>query len=158
VGKDGFTPKEQADLLGYTKISELLAKQEAITPVEPAAKTTEAVQPATPPLVSANLPTPPGADPWVEVATFEGDKSLNTKTFTVSPGWKLLWETKPVNKDESSIIIYICNPDGKAVAVCASGSGTTQDEYLPKQTGTFYLEIKTTQPYSIRVLDKVNLK
>ena len=90
---------------------------------------------------------------WRKVKSFKDTKSKKTETFKITGGeWKISWKTKPKKKKGSEFIIMLYDkkhPD--APEVIANVTGSDDDFTTLEGKGAFYLDIKTKQPYEIKI-------
>ncbi len=90
---------------------------------------------------------------WVNVAKWNGNGSKTTEKFTVGSEWKIVWDTKPGPYGAMNFQIYIYDDQGNISGVAANVIGSSSDESFQYQSGTYYLQFNTAQPYQVKVLE-----
>ena len=100
--------------------------------------------------------TPAANAQWVEVASWSGKSNKTTDTFTVHSQWKIVWDTRDIDEDESGYFsIDIHEADGEYVGQVAGVDGPDRDESVQHKGGTFYLELDSTgQSYRVTILER----
>ena len=88
----------------------------------------------------------------VVIASWEGESTKNTETFTVpSDEWKISWDTQSGEYGEMNFQIYVYDKNGAMKGVAANVIGTNSDSTIMRGAGDYYLMINTAQPYKITV-------
>jgi hypothetical protein len=102
-------------------------------------------------IVAADSPQ----EPWVTVASFNGDASgeRNTPSFTVGNHWRMEFNTS-ANDASGNFWVTVKDPNSADESdTVGDVSGTCSDVSDLYHPGTFYLDIVSTQPYSVTVQD-----
>ena len=95
--------------------------------------------------------TPKQSEPVV-IASWEGESTKNTETFTVSSDeWKISWDTQSGKYGDMNFQIYVYDKNGAMKGVAANVIGTNTDSTIMRGAGDYYLMINTAQPYKITV-------
>lgn len=113
--------------------------------------TAPSTTPVPPPVVVPVEKKPPvvKAKTWQTVIEFTGNGIKTTQKFTIaSDEWMLTWATTP-GSFEGNFIVYVNRGNGEMVNVAANVMGKAADTSYFYAAGEFYLEIISTQPYSI---------
>lgn len=97
------------------------------------------------PAIPATPAAPVVAKAWTEVATWRGDGTKSTETFSIkSSEWRILWATK-IQLASASIKmlqIMVYNEKGELVALAANTTNAGDDfSYVRSKPGNYYLEI-----------------
>lgn len=91
---------------------------------------------------------------WKKIAEFFGAKSQKTKTFKVKgKEWKVSWNVEEKGNDNGEFIIILHNKkDKNDTEIIAQQKGSGED-FAPFEggQGEYYLEVQSTQPYSIEI-------
>lgn len=86
------------------------------------------------------------------IASWEGESTKNTETFTVpSDEWKISWDTQSGKYCDMNFQIYVYDKNGAMKGVAANVIGTNNDSTIMRGSGDYYLMINTAQPYKITV-------
>ena len=117
-------------------------------------------------------PTPTSGN-WSQVATFTGENSVNTDSFTCNHSeWRIRWEAdiqhllfyftdyflQITTFPEGSINYYIDFINGSFSSISDSGDRVSGTSYIHEQVGSFYLRILTsTHTESYRVIVEQNM-
>ena len=88
----------------------------------------------------------------VVIASWEGESTKNTETFTVpSDEWKISWDTQSGQYGDMNFQIYVYDKNGAMKGVAANVIGANTDSTIMRGAGDYYLMINTAQPYKITV-------
>jgi hypothetical protein len=89
---------------------------------------------------------------WQQVGVWTGQESMTTQPFVVGANWAIAWQTQPGQQGQGTFRITIHNAStGAQVGVAADIVGAGMSESRQYASGTYYLQISTTQPYSVQV-------
>lgn len=91
---------------------------------------------------------------WCTVATFSGSENKNTPSFHVGKHWRVLFDTTSQGNDNTSFTAFVQKP-GAVIATDTIGlvSGNCTDVSDIYREGEYYLNINSTQPYTVTVQD-----
>lgn len=91
---------------------------------------------------------------WRKVSEFKGTRSMKTKTFKIKgKEWKVNWNVEEKGKDNGEFIVILHNKkDKNDTEIIAQQTGSGPD-FAPFEggQGEYYLEVTSSQPYSIEV-------
>jgi len=88
---------------------------------------------------------------WREVATFTGRGNQQTENFMVSDRWRITWATES-RDDGGGNFALICNrSNGEQVDLLANVIGGDSNTNYMRGGGTYYLEVKGDQAWSVIV-------
>ena len=100
---------------------------------------------------TAEPTTPKQSEPVVS-ASWEGESTKNTETFTApTDEWKISWDTQSGKYGDMNFQIYVYDKNGAMKGVAANVIGTNTDSTIMRGSGDYYLMINTAQPYKITV-------
>jgi hypothetical protein len=87
------------------------------------------------------------------IKKWEGSAQKNTETFEIkTQEWIVRWSTSGT----SNFSITVHNADtGRMVDLIANIIGSGQDYSVMRGKGNYYLEISTSQPYIIEIIEKI---
>lgn len=95
-----------------------------------------------------------GPESWVEIARFEGDADIWTKTFTVTPSrFRVSWETTPPASGAGLFILDVRkagDADQPYDSIVGEGGPATGSQIVEKN-GKFYFKIEAKQPWTVWV-------
>lgn len=98
--------------------------------------------------------TPLVSPTWQQVGAWTGQESAKAGPFGVGASWTIVWQTQPGQRGPGSFRITIHEAStGSPVGVAADVQGAGMAECRRQGSGTYYLDITTTQPYSVQVWD-----
>jgi hypothetical protein len=101
---------------------------------------------------SPSKPTQPAS--WHEVQTIKGQAIKQTETFTIKGDeWRISWDTKPGKHGDMNFQIYVYNASGGLENVAANVIGKDNESTIMRGSGSYYLQINSGQPYTIKVED-----
>ena len=89
---------------------------------------------------------------WDTIKVFLGDSTKNTTPFTVDSRWSISWDTKPEDIGDGNFAIEIHRvADDGVLGIAANVVGASKDETQEYQKGTYYLDITSSQHYTIMI-------
>ena len=89
-----------------------------------------------------------------QVGLWNGNGCKNTETFYVpTKVWYITWKTwlEPGRKSGGLLAIWVYTEDGKYVDLVANVIGADTDSSAMRGKGHFYLEISSSQPWTVEV-------
>jgi hypothetical protein len=87
---------------------------------------------------------------WHPVKTFSGLVQKKTESFTIKGReWRISWETK----GSGHFGLFVHGEDGRPLDLVANIIGSGSETTIMRGAGTYYLDITTSQPYTIKVED-----
>jgi len=95
---------------------------------------------------------------WRRVASWSGTGPKNTEKFFVRAPWKIVWDTRPHPQFGNMNFIIHVHGDKGMPYLAANVIGADQGETIQHESGTYYLKISGSQPYTITVYEKVGAK
>lgn len=91
---------------------------------------------------------------WVKIAVFQGSGTKKTPKFTVGSEWKVKWDTKPGQYGDMNFMVDIYKEGSDMPDSVANVIGKSKDESCQYDSGTYYLDINSGQPYIVEIWDK----
>lgn len=90
---------------------------------------------------------------WVKVTEWRGNGIKRTETFTVGREWAVEWATQP-DHFEGTFSVLAYHTNGEMGPLLANLMGSGHDTSYVYESGTFFLEINSTQPWHVTVWEK----
>ena len=89
-------------------------------------------------------------DGWLTIISWQGRSTKDTESFQVqSSEWRLRWITHSVSEGETGFKIIVRDEQNAIVSEVANIKGYDEDSSYVKQSGKFYLQIVSGQPYCV---------
>jgi len=90
-----------------------------------------------------------------EIKTWKGQGIKKTETFTITTDqWSIAWGTGPLQNDSPGILqIYVYKEGGNMVDVAANVMGKNNDYSIMRRQGRYWLEINSSQLWSVGVYE-----
>lgn len=92
------------------------------------------------------------AQQWVEVKRWTGNGQKNTESFRITGGqWRIRYSSRSVNPALTIFQIYVYGIDPKSLDIAANSTEPGDDVSYMHKKGQFYLQINTSNRWTVIV-------